>query len=80
MFLYKMALQSNYILTVAASAWFIAQILKAIINFAIKKKFSAERLIGSGGMPSSHSALVCAMVVSTGKLLGTNSPLFAITM
>ena len=33
---------------------------------------------GAGGMPSSHSATVCAMVVATGRYCGVNSPLFAI--
>ncbi len=42
------------------------------------KKIDIERMWGAGGMPSSHSATVCAMVVSTGRSCGTASPLFAI--
>ena len=33
---------------------------------------------GAGGMPSSHSATVCAMVVATGRFCGMSSPQFAI--
>ena len=33
---------------------------------------------GAGGMPSSHSATVCAMVVATGRYCGVSSPTFAI--
>ena len=45
--------------------WVSAQILKTIIHFIVYKKFKSERLIGSGGMPSSHSATVCALMTAT---------------
>ena len=45
--------------------WFIAQVLKTIINFIITKEFNPERLIGSGGMPSCHSATVIALLFAT---------------
>ena len=48
----------------AALSWALAQIIKTIIHLKITKKFVAERLIGSGGMPSCHSAAVCAMTTS----------------
>ena len=35
-------------------------------------------MVGDGGMPSAHSATVCAMVVATGRIEGVHSSLFAI--
>ena len=68
----------NYVLCVALIAWATAQVLKTILNFVVTKKFRAERLVGAGGMPSSHTALVCSMTVAVSKLTGMNSPEFAI--
>ena len=56
----------NDILLVSGCAWVIAQVLKAIINFIVSKKFSFERLFGDGGMPSGHSATVTALAVMVG--------------
>lgn len=67
----------NYILSVALLSWMIAQICKTLVNFVIVGKLDPERLIGAGGMPSSHSALVCAMFIATAKKMGVNSPEFA---
>lgn len=67
----------NYILFSGIIAWFSAQTLKTIINFIITRKFNAERLIGAGGMPSSHSALVCSATVASSRQLGLASPEFA---
>lgn len=68
----------NYLLSVSLTGWLVAQVLKTIINFFLMGRFQAERLWGSGGMPSSHSATVCAMVVAAGRSAGTQSPIFAI--
>lgn len=50
--------------------WTAAQILKTIIHFILTKNFNAERLIGSGGMPSSHSATVVALMYATAYCKG----------
>lgn len=73
-------LTSNYILNVSALSWFFAQVIKFFINWYIAKEFNFERLIGSGGMPSSHSAFVSALAVSTLKQCGYASPEFAIAI
>ena len=70
----------NYILTVSLFSWTVAQLLKTLINAVLCGKFQAERLWGAGGMPSSHSALVCALAVSAAKSEGLASPLFAVTL
>ena len=70
----------NYILTVSLFAWTVAQLLKTVINTVLCGRFQAERLWGAGGMPSSHSALVCALAVSAAKSEGMASPIFAIAL
>ncbi|MBR2028923.1 MAG: divergent PAP2 family protein [Oscillospiraceae bacterium] len=69
---------NNYIIQVAALSWLTAQVLKTIINMAITKQFKAERLVGAGGMPSSHTALVVSAAIATAKQCGTSSPEFAL--
>ena len=69
---------SNYILMSALAAWLLAQILKVIIYGVQNRTINLERLIGAGGMPSSHTATVVALTVAVGRLEGLGSPLFAI--
>ena len=70
-------LNLNPILTVALLAWFVAQVLKTLINFILLGKFQLERMWGDGGMPSAHSATVCAMVIATARSEGFSSASFA---
>lgn len=72
------ALGRNYILTVALSSWFAAQLIKVILNCITQKEVVWERLVGAGGMPSSHSALVCSMTVGMARKTGLGSPEFAL--
>jgi len=73
-------LLSNRVLISAILAWSAAQVLKAIITLFTTKKFSVERLFGAGGMPSAHSACVCALVVSTARAMGADSAVFALSV
>jgi len=68
---------NNKVLMAAIVGWTVAQVAKTIIHIITNKKFVAERLVGGGGMPSSHSATVCGM--STMALLeyGVGSVEFA---
>lgn len=68
----------NKIFIAAALGWLIAQVLKTIIHLILSKEFVAERLVGSGGMPSSHSSTVCALATATYFEFGTGSFEFAI--
>ena len=70
----------NRIFISAVLGWFIAQVLKTIIHLFLTKKFVAERMIGSGGMPSSHSATVCALATATGMTYGGGSFEFSIAV
>ena len=69
----------NTLLISAVTGWFVAQVLKTLIHAWVNKGFDPERLIGSGGMPSSHASTVCALAVSAGREYGTGSPIFAVT-
>lgn len=73
------ALLSNRILVAAAIGWGVAQLIKTIIHFFVYREWKTERLVGSGGMPSSHAATVCAMTVSSILHYGLGSPIFALS-
>ena len=70
-------LVNNRIFMASVSGWLVAQILKPIIHMWFNRKFVAERLVGSGGMPSSHSATVCALAAAAGMEYGGGSFQFA---
>lgn len=69
---------SNYILLSALAAWFLAQVLKVIFYSIKHRTINLERLVGSGGMPSSHTATVVALTVAVARLEGIDSTMFAI--
>lgn len=58
-------LGTNSIFLAAGWGWLSAQVIKTMLHLFLTKKFVAERLIGSGGMPSSHSSTVCALATAT---------------
>ena len=68
----------NEILTVSLLSWFVAQVLKTIINFVLLGRFQLERMWGDGGMPSAHSATATAMVIATARSEGIHSAIFAV--
>ena len=69
----------NQVLISSVIGWTVAQVLKTIIDCALNKSFNAERLTGSGGMPSSHSATVCALTMSAALCYGLGSFEFAVS-
>ncbi len=58
-------LGKNDIFIAGACGWLLAQVIKTVLHLFLTKEFVAERLVGSGGMPSSHSATVCALATAT---------------
>ncbi|WHH59635.1 divergent PAP2 family protein [Petroclostridium sp. X23] len=68
----------NEIITTSVIAWFIAQLLKVLFVLIGQKKIDFSRFVGSGGMPSSHSAFVVSLTTAIGKNVGPNSVEFAI--
>lgn len=73
------ALTGNTLLMAAVIGWLTAQILKTLIHLFFTRKFVAERLVGSGGMPSSHSSTVCALTTAAAFEYGPGSFPFAVT-
>ena len=80
MTLLREALSWNYVLVTAVISSLLAQFTKVILNLIILGKFIPERLWGAGGMPSAHSATVCALLVATGRYCGTGSTEFALAL
>ena len=72
------AILQNRILIAGCVAWLLSQIAKTIVHLIINKRLVWERLLGDGGMPSSHSATVTAVAVTSGLQCGWDSPIFAV--
>jgi uncharacterized protein len=70
----------NRVLIASFLAWAVAQISKTIYELIKERKLMLGRLVSSGGMPSSHSALVTGLATATGRVLGVGSAEFAITV
>lgn len=68
----------NHVLWVAIAACLIAQVLKAVVDIVKQGKITLRLLVGTGGMPSAHSALVTALATGVGQTVGWASPEFAI--
>jgi acid phosphatase family membrane protein YuiD len=64
----------------AILAWAIAQILKVGVVSVRKRHLDLRVLAETGGMPSSHSAIVAALTTSVGRLNGLTSDTFAIAL
>ena len=69
---------ANEILITAIIAWFVAQTIKFLLVLIEEKRINFERLVGSGGMPSSHASFVTALTTSVGLNEGFSSASFAI--
>lgn len=62
----------------ALLGWFVAQALKVLVVLLKEKRFDIRRMVGSGGMPSSHSSFVMALTTAVAFENGVGSPLFAV--
>ena len=71
-------LTGNVIIDCALLAWFLAQLIKVILELVLLGRFDVKRFVSSGGMPSSHSALVVAAATAIGRLYGFDGPAFAL--
>lgn len=70
---------TNQALVIPVSAWAISQLAKILVTLARRKPFDWWFLFRSGGMPSSHTALVCALATAVAMIQGFSSIAFAIT-
>ena len=73
-------LLSNRVLISGLVGWGAAQVLKTIIYALMHHTLDLTRIFGDGGMPSGHSATVCAVATSAGILYGLGSFPFAISV
>lgn len=69
---------SNSLINVGVVSWITAQIIKTILDAVKHRSFDRKRLAGAGGMPSSHSAVCCSVVLTSYFLYGYQSPIFAL--
>ncbi len=60
--------------------WFCVQTFKVLWELATTKKFNFKRIIGAGGMPSSHTAIVVSITTMVGRSQGINSVIFAVSL
>ena len=74
------ALFENRILIASIVAWVFAQFTKTIYELIRYRELKLNRLVSSGGMPSSHSALVMGLATATGRVSGLQSAAFAISL
>lgn len=71
--------QSKYIY-IPFLLWFGIQLFKLIYDLVTTKKFNFKRIMGAGGMPSSHSAVVAGLATLIGRDEGVGSPIFAVSL
>ena len=69
---------TNPVLIVPTCCWIIAQVIKAVVDAIVNKRFSVVRLFGDGGMPSGHSATVTGTAVMCGIINGFDSAVFGL--
>lgn len=58
--------------------WFMIQLFKFFSDAIKTKKWDFKRVMGAGGMPSSHSAVVTSLATLIGKNEGFNSSIFGL--
>jgi uncharacterized protein len=72
------ALAANRVLWAAVGAWVVAQVLKTARALWLTRKLNLNYMVSSGGMPSSHSALVTGLATAVGHVDGLRSTSFAL--
>lgn len=70
---------NNKFLCVPFCVWLAIQIVKFITDWIVNKKPNFKRLVGAGGMPSSHSAVVATLTTLIGQEYGVESGIFAMS-
>lgn len=69
---------SNTPLMAALLATSAAQVLKVLLVLLTERRLALDRMLETGGMPSSHTAAVTALVTVLGLRYGLGSPHFAV--
>ena len=71
---------NNNVLIAPLLSWAVAQLCKVILFLLKKRKLELRYLVGSGGMPSSHSALVAGLATAVALVEGVGSVTFGISV
>lgn len=71
---------NNRFIYIPVLTWLAIQTFKVLVELVKTKKLNFKRIMGAGGMPSSHSAVVMAESVLIGRATGFDSPLFALSI
>ncbi|OPZ47887.1 MAG: Divergent PAP2 family protein [Firmicutes bacterium ADurb.BinA052] len=79
MFSIKSGIFTNKILWSAVISWAIAQALKIFTSLRQDRRIDWSKIMGPGGMPSSHSAFVTSLAVAIGLTEGWDSGMFAVS-
>lgn len=74
------AVLNNKILLVGIVSWFAAQGYKVLVTLIKERRFDFERIMGSGGMPSSHTSSIVAVSFAIGESAGYDSPMFGLAI
>ena len=64
---------------ISICAWAVAQLVKVCVVLIREKRLDLRYLVASGGMPSAHSAIVCALATAVAMTQGLNSVVFGVT-
>ena len=72
------ALLENKVLIAGLIAWAVAQVIKIPLDYLRTRRWNWALLLTTGGMPSSHSALMIATTLAIGLYYGFDSPIFAL--
>ena len=73
-----LALFENKALIAGLSAWALAQVIKVPLYYLQNRRWNWALLFTTGGMPSSHSALMTATTLAIGLYYGLDHPTFAL--
>lgn len=73
-----LAIFENRVLIAGLTAWVLAQIMKIPLDYLRTRRWNWSLLLTTGGMPSSHSALMTATTLAIGLYHGLDSPVFAL--
>ena len=71
---------TNKYIYIPLIVWFGVQTFKVIHDLIKTKKLDFKRIMGAGGMPSSHSAVVTTLATMIGKSEGFDTPIFAMSV
>jgi len=71
---------TNKVLVIPLCAWAAVQLLKGFIELLKERRFDLGFFITSGGMPSSHSAMVSALATAVVLTAGPDSAAFAVSV